>query len=98
MQEPLGSEAPKAAGLHKYGSRAPERARIAGNSRTHLFVWASLTLDCMASWAPSRPPSHADPPSVRSSTDFEEINVFPIFRLDSFKEPTSRSHPIRQGF
>ena len=44
--------------VHKYRTSAPGRARMAGNSGTHLFVWAILTSERMVSRAHSPPPRH----------------------------------------
>ena len=62
--------------VHKNRRRAPERARIAGNSETHLFVWAILTLDRMVSCAHSAPPRLAKPLTVSSNDQFSGISAF----------------------
>ena len=66
---------------HKNRRRAPERARIAGNSETHLFVWAILTLDSMVSCAHSAPPRLAKPLTSLPLTDFQEFQRFLNFSV-----------------
>jgi len=59
--------------VHKYRTSAPGRARMAGNSGKHLFVWVILTSERMVSRAHSPPLATMLLRRLVPATDFEKF-------------------------